>query len=790
MKCIPFCFVMLFFVFTFSSFAQEGNCDTDIPSKAIKKFEKYKKNFTKSHKESREGIIALIEEYPNYVAPVYFLAEHYKESTFRTTSPELKEKLIAKTIAYYQQSIDICPEFSGHLAYYYLGIFYHKYENDLKSAAENFQSYLVKEKEHPKRYKKRAQDLADEYFTKFRLLENPVPFNPQKLKGVCTDEDEYLPMLSPDNNYLYLTRKRVTPLDLTQPLKNGNDNNEYFIKSRKMSVDSFSNGRILGAPFNQFTETYGGLKLVGQGGVTLTPDNKQMYLTLTLLVPASGQGYKNTQIYHTEMVDGEWKPLKPVGRSINDENNLPTWEGQACISSDGKTMVFATARPSSTSFMKGSEEYNSMDLYVVQKMTNGQWGVPKSIGESINTPGNEKTPFLHNDGKTLYFSSNGHPGMGGYDIFYSQVTDDGEWSKPINIGYPINTENDEHGLMVSIDGKYAYMSSGEQGGANGALDIVHFPLYPEARPEKVMFIKGKLEGDQGQQVKNGKITIKDEVTGEIHEAIVDKATGEYVAVVAVKDPEKKKIEPETTILELRGEEYEVPYGSKIAKVNGVEEIIPPGAQIVELEKKEVVLKKGEVIRKVNDVKVIVPKDHEIIVKDNKQLVVAKTAIEEQKKEQSFVVTATGDNMAFSTESIKVDPEKIDGVQKVSGKKVQIQESKKGETIRLNEVNFTTNSYLLNSKTMLVLDELLAFLNTKPTMQIAIHGHTDNVGDEKENKLLSENRAKEVVEFLMDNGIAKGRLKFEGFGSSKPKVKNDSELNRSINRRVEFVILQL
>lgn len=791
---IRFLITICFAVFVQLLIAQDeslGNCEIIVPKKALKKFKKLKKASSMSKMETITKIKELAEAYPDYVDPVFFLGDHYKKATFRTTDPQLKEKLIAKTIDYYNKVIEICPEFSGHLAYYNLGIFHHKYRKDLKTAAHYFQDYLTKEREHPKRYKKIATNLADEYFTKFRLLEHPVPYDPQKLEGVNTQEDEYLPMLSPDNNYLYLTRKRTSPLDVTQPLKNGNDRNEYFCRSKKMSQNQFSHGRLLGKPFNQFREMINGMKLVGQGGVCITPDNKEMYVTLTLLVPAKGQGYKNTQLYYTKKRDGVWSPLKPMGRNINDENNLPTWEGQATISSDGKMMVFATARPSSTEFSRGSEMYNSMDLFVVHKMTNGVWGRPKSIGEVINTPGNEKTPFLHTDSKTLYFSSNGHPGMGGYDIFYTQLGDDGEWSKPVNIGYPINTEGDEHGLMVSLDGKYAYMSSGQKEGKNGGLDIVHFPLHPGARPEKVVFIKGKLDAKGGDIVKNGKVTIKDETTGEVHEAMVDETTGDYVAIVAVRDPVRKKLKKETVILELNNEEVEVPHGSKIAKVNGVEEIIPPGAKVVKLEQKEVVLKKGERVRRVNKVQTVIPVNHEVVVKNDKQVVVAKSNLEKVKEsaKQSFVITASGEDMAFVTESFEVDPAEIDGVKKVSGKKIEIQKSKKGEVIRLNEVNFAVNSYLLNSKSMLVLDELIAYLSVNPRMKIAIHGHTDNVGNAEENLALSKNRAKEVKEFLIQEGVDAGRLSHKGFGSSKPKKKNDSEKNRAINRRVEFVIVQ-
>ena len=153
-----------------------------------------------------------------------------------------------------------------------------------------------------------------------------------------------------------------------------------------------------------------------------------------------------------------------------------------------------------------------------------------------------------------------------------------------------------------------------------------------------------------------------------------------------------------------------------------------------------------------------------------------------------MITASGDDMAFTTKSLEVDPAEVDGVKKVTSQSVKVQESKKGEVIRLNDVNFTTNSSLLNSKSMLVLDELVSFLKTKPSMKIEIHGHTDNVGAENKNQTLSEERAKEVMQFLLDYGISPKRVKSKGFGSSRPKVKNSTEINKAINRRVEFVIV--
>jgi outer membrane protein OmpA-like peptidoglycan-associated protein len=560
--------------------------------------------------------------------------------------------------------------------------------------------------------------------------------------------------------------------------------------SKKMTVDSFTYGRIMRGPFNNFEEELDGSFIMGLGGICLTPDNKRMYVTVTLreMKRANGEfkGYPNTQLYYSKLENGSWTKLRPV-TEINDENNAPTWEGQPTISNDGRLIIFATARPSSTAFMRGDQEYNSMDLYYIEVDETGRWLGPKNIGPVINTKGNEKTPFLHTDSRTLYFASNGHPGMGGYDIFYTKMDDNGIWSKPVNIGYPINTENDEHGLVVSLDGKFAYMSSGKEGQETG-LDLIQFPLYPEARPEKVIFMKGKLEDDQGKAVKNGKIQIRDEATGEVREALVDEETGEYVAVMTVKDPERKELPKEKIKLELNGEIVEADYGSRVEEVNGEDEIIPPGGEVIELDGKDVVVKKGDQVKKIGGKEVLVPKGHEVVDEGGEQVVVPKKKEEQDK--QRFVISATGDDMALNTQVIEADPDDIDGAETVRAEPVRVQKAKKGQSVRLNDVNFATNSSILNSKSMLVIDELKRYLEAKPNMKIAIHGHTDNVGDPKENLQLSKDRAKEVMEYLIYEGIDPSRLTFEGFGETQPKVSNASESGRAINRRVEFVILEL
>src|SRR5205823_1028113 len=152
------------------------------------------------------------------------------------------------------------------------------------------------------------------------------------------------------------------------------------------------------------------------------------------------------------------------------------------VTPDGKTLYFASARDSLT----------GIDIYVTEKDEKGNWSKAKKLPGTINTNGNEKSPFIHGDGKTLYFSSDSLDGLGGYDIYMCKKDASGKWGKPQNIGYPINTESDEVGFFVSTDGKTAYFSSNK---INGNFDIFSFDLYPQMRPEAVYLQKGEFKAE-------------------------------------------------------------------------------------------------------------------------------------------------------------------------------------------------------------------------------------------------------------------------------------------------------
>jgi outer membrane protein OmpA-like peptidoglycan-associated protein len=240
--------------------------------------------------------------------------------------------------------------------------------------------------------------------------------------------------------------------------------------------------------------------------------------------------YLNCDLYSTTFNrigqggnDFSWSPLVNLGEQINTPDG---WEGQPCLSSDGKILYFATTRANS----------QDNDIYVSERDENGDWK-PAVPFKEANSPGKDKSPFFHQDGETFYFvssCSNERKGFGGLDIFYMRK-ENGKWTKPKNIGSPINTEGDEIGLFVSTDGKQAYYSGRNQSDWN----IFSFELYEEARPKEVVIIKGELKDENGKPIVGAQVEINYIETGEVEKIKVNGNDGKYAAVVKV-DPSVKQ----------------------------------------------------------------------------------------------------------------------------------------------------------------------------------------------------------------------------------------------------------
>ncbi|HET6989943.1 MAG TPA: OmpA family protein, partial [Bacteroidia bacterium] len=337
---------------------------------------------------------------------------------------------------------------------------------------------------------------------------HPRPFAPTPVPGICTPRDEYLAIITPDNTEALYIRK--VPINQTDRVWGTNAEAEVFTMSVRQPNGQFDKGTFMDDPFN---------KNPNEGAPTLTIDDKHLFYTIT----KDGTDGPNTDIYTSDLNDGSWTPIRSLGDKVNDP---VYWDSQPTVSGDGNTIYFASNRPGGI---------GGIDIWMTKKGPDGEWQVPVNLGPKINTEYDEKSPFIHTDSQTLYFSSNGHPGVGGYDVFYSRMDAKGNWQEPVNLGVPINTAGDDVGFFVSTDGTTGYFSSNAAiPGQIGGYDVYQFELYPEARPEATVIVKGDLKDESGNPLTGPTtVEIKDVQTKQKSLAVVDTILGSFAAAVKV-----------------------------------------------------------------------------------------------------------------------------------------------------------------------------------------------------------------------------------------------------------------
>lgn len=278
---------------------------------------------------------------------------------------------------------------------------------------------------------------------------HPIAFISENLgNAVNTKDDEYINMLSFEGTQLLFTRK--------MPMGNGYQ--KEFLYVSQWDGEQWAEPQLLA--FADFPQD------VDPGAAFISADGKKLYLT--------GCGWtreSSCDLYVSEWADGQWAMPHQLSEGINTRS----WESQPCVSSDGKELYFVSRRN------------GNADIYCAKRNMDGSWSEPQNIGTPINTQGTEMAPFLHPDGRTLYFSSDKHIGMGGFDLFMSRRDDDGKWQEPVNLGFPINTSGDEINFFVAADGKTAFISSQREGG-NGGYDIYTFELPEEIRSDSANYL--------------------------------------------------------------------------------------------------------------------------------------------------------------------------------------------------------------------------------------------------------------------------------------------------------------
>jgi outer membrane protein OmpA-like peptidoglycan-associated protein/tetratricopeptide (TPR) repeat protein len=313
-------------------------------------------------------------------------------------------------------------------------------------------------------------------------------FEPQNMgDSINTNVSEYYPTITIDGNKFIYTR-RV------------NDANEDFYES-DMVAGKWSKSFSL--PGNINTNMNEGAQNISQDG---------QWLIFTGCNFPDGHG--SCDLYISYLTGEGWSTPENLGDSINSE----FWESAPSLSPDKRDLYFASRQP---------DGFGGSDIYVSHRLLNGAWSVPQNLGPTINTIGNEGTPFIHADNQTLYFTSDALPGYGGDDLFITRKSPDGTWSKPENLGYPINTIENEGSLVVAADGKTAYYAS-DRADTRGGLDLYTFELREDIRPAQTLWVKGKVFDRSTKKGLPSSVILTDLSTREVISDLQTDETGNYL----------------------------------------------------------------------------------------------------------------------------------------------------------------------------------------------------------------------------------------------------------------------
>ena len=309
-------------------------------------------------------------------------------------------------------------------------------------------------------------------------IKSPVNFEPINLgSSINTELPEYFPSVTADDSTFLFTR-RVN--DISAPMGRQED---IFV-SKKTIGNHWGNSQlisdVINSKYNEGAPTFStdGQYIIFVGCEIGEKDNNGFYQ-----YGDGRKGYGSCDLFYSQNDGENWSEPVNLGPKINSRH----WETQPSFSSDGRTLYFIRG----LTHNRQRRSPNNQDIYVTTILEDGSWSKPTKLPPNINTSYREESVQIHPDGKTLYFASNGHPGMGGLDIFMTRKQEDNKWSDPINLGYPINTFVDENSILVSPKGDLAYFSSNREGGY-GSLDLYSFNIDEKFKPLPIQYIKGRI----------------------------------------------------------------------------------------------------------------------------------------------------------------------------------------------------------------------------------------------------------------------------------------------------------
>ena len=335
-------------------------------------------------------------------------------------------------------------------------------------------------------YRQRCYRFALDYAASHP--ETGYKFDPVNMgDSINSTVSEYYPTLTIDGSTLIYTR-RV------------NNFNEDFYEAERQQGAAWGKARSLPGNINSNQN---------EGAQNISQDGQWLIFTGCNFP----EGHGSCDLYISYLTPDGWSTPENMG-----DINTDAWESAPSLSPDKRDLYFASRQP---------DGFGGSDIYVSHRLMNGHWSAPENLGPAINTIGDEGTPFIHADNQSLYFTSSGHPGYGGDDLFIARKGPKGVWSKPENLGYPINTIENEGSLVIAANGKTAYYAS-DRADSRGGLDLYSFELRPDIRPAQTLWVKGKVFDRQTHKGLPSSVILTDLGTQEIISNLQTDETGNYL----------------------------------------------------------------------------------------------------------------------------------------------------------------------------------------------------------------------------------------------------------------------
>ena len=594
-----------------------------------------------------------------------------------------------------------------------------------------------------------------------KLVQNPVDVKIYPLETVNSEFSEYKPLLNAQENIMFFTAKK--PDGLTDNKDDQGDFYEHIYFSEKVG-NNWTQAKLMPSPINTKKST---------SALYLSADGQ--YLLSSMVNNDNNIGPLGRGIFESYKNGNVWTDPQIFQNKVNTSY----LETSANMDLNKNMIFFVSDRDGGL---------GGKDLWMIKKLDNGSWSSPQNLGEPINTEYDEESPYFHSDGKTLYFSSKGHSSIGGLDIFKSELDKELNWSSPKNMGYPINTVNDDLSFVPTVTGNRAYFSSVRNGG-KGKSDIYEMIL-PNQEESSLAVYKGKVTNQNGKPIKNIEVSVQNDKYYPVYKEFqINKSSGKFVFVFESGNFYNIKFDIDTLTIydSINVSENQKGIFSYSKSIEIAEDEVVVSNAVIEIEEKITIEKQPMVI---NNVLKVSP-----VVSSNLSNDANSKSLESSEK-ASKKTELVKDTLSTSNQPIIADNSNSVTQEDIGAKESDSKEDKVEEHILFyDNINFKSESSDLSNSEKSKLDKLIEDLKSNPTWRVNSIGHTDNTGSMKYNQILSVLRSESVKTYMINRGISFKRIETIGMGEVHPLAENlaadgsDNPTGRAANRRVEIQIIK-